>query len=97
MNDSIALLDTNVLVYAHDNLSPHHKSARNILKKAWKGDIRTCIGLQNIAEFFAVITDKKRSSKPLPFFGACKIINDYLQADPIEKVRHHRQSRWLDE
>lgn len=86
MNDSIALLDTNILVYAHDSLSPYHVTAKRLVKGALQENIQTAITLQNIAEFFAIITDTKRSSKALPFALAYQIINEYIQTQTIKKI-----------
>ena len=50
-------LDTNILVYAHDNQSREkHEMAKAIVTRAARSDCR--LGLQAVSEFYVVVTRK---------------------------------------
>lgn len=60
MNDKHYLVDTNILVYAYDSSQgKKHKKAKEIVQKMWlDGGVIT---LQNLQEFFVVVTKKVRN------------------------------------
>ncbi len=49
--------DTNVLVYAHDELSPFHESSATLLDLAFSKKITGIIAEQNIVELYRVLTN----------------------------------------
>jgi predicted nucleic acid-binding protein len=59
MTDDIALLDTNILVYAYD-ISEGDKNpfCRELVKRCWEGEVKYAVSLQNLSEFFVVVTSK---------------------------------------
>lgn len=73
------LIDTNILVYAYDNSEGEkHKASRDILKKIWKeGGGVVC--LQNLMEFFVVIT--KKVENPVDIADAKAIVEDILKSN----------------
>lgn len=76
------LIDSNVLVYAYDvSEKAKRQVARGLLNEVWDqgGGVVT---LQNLSEFFVVVTGKVE--KPIPVSNARTIISDIL-----------RSSRWL--
>lgn len=56
------LIDTNILVYAYDTSEGiKHEISKNLLKQMWeRGEGIVC--LQNLMEFFVVITKKVKNS-----------------------------------
>jgi predicted nucleic acid-binding protein len=60
----LSVLDTNVLVYAHDQDSAYHQAAARLLANANDSDAGLCVTPQTLAEFFAVITSPKRVTNP---------------------------------
>lgn len=80
------LLDSNVLIYAHNIASPFHKIARSILGDVLAGKIEGCVSFQNLYELYSIITDSKRVKKPLSAKDARKILLLYLNADNIPKI-----------
>ena len=48
---SLALVDSNILLYAFAEDSPKHKAAYKLLRQCFSGDITLAISLQNIGEF----------------------------------------------
>ena len=80
------LLDTNILVHAYNEASPHQKVASSIMKSAMAGEIETCIAQQVLFEFFAVITNAKRVESPLPPDKAAELCLDLWECDEIGKI-----------
>ncbi|MDL1973746.1 MAG: PIN domain-containing protein [Deltaproteobacteria bacterium] len=73
------LIDTNILVYAYDiSESTKHDIAKDILKQIWQdGEGVVCV--QNLMEFFVVIT--KKVTYPIPVADAKIIIDDMTKSD----------------
>lgn len=77
MNELIdcSLIDTNVLVYAYDRTDAKKCSiAVKLLEKCWKRERVYAVSVQNLAEFFVIIT--KKVPHPLPIEEAEQIISD---------------------
>ncbi len=72
------LIDTNILVYAYDASEGNkHKASRKLLKTVWEeGGGIVC--LQNLMEFFVVIT--KKVENPISIRDAKIIIEDILKS-----------------
>ncbi len=81
-----SLLDTNVLVYAADETSPFHPTAKAIREKGLRGEISLCICPQVLAEFFAIVTDSKRVSNPRTQEEAQIEIEKYTHSENISKI-----------
>jgi toxin-antitoxin system PIN domain toxin len=64
MSDDLALVDTNVLVYALYPESEHHAASRGLLDRAQDGQVALCVVPQVLAEFYAVVTSARRVSAP---------------------------------
>lgn len=64
MNDFPVLVDTNVLIYAHDESSFYYKKAKEFLEKNLPGQ-NLAISTQNIIEYFSLVTNSKRFSTPI--------------------------------
>jgi len=60
-----ALVDTNVVVYAHFEDSEHYAACSALLARAQAGQVDLCITSQNLAEFFAIVTNPRRVTNPL--------------------------------
>lgn len=58
--------DTNVLVYAHDELSPFHEKSALLLDLSIRKEITGIISEQNIMELYRILTNSSAmSGKPL--------------------------------
>ncbi len=75
------LLDTNILIYAHDELSPKNKSAKDLVEKALNGEIEASISHQNLLEFAAAITQPKKVSWVLSIDKALEDMDQYLASN----------------
>ena len=97
MLDDIALVDFNVLVYALYGESEHHERCRALLEQSQAGQAALCVAPQNLAEFYAVVTDPRRVAIPRKPAEAVDAIERLLAMSgmtllsaPIDLVR-----RWL--
>ena len=85
-NVELVLLDTNILVYASNADVPQHALAVELRERARRGEFYACISLQNLSEFYAVITDPRRVTYPdTPEVAAAKV-REYLEARFIKKL-----------
>ena len=57
--ESNCLIDTNVLVYAYNNSDAEkNQKAKELIKKCWQGQIVLFLSVQNLSEFYSVMTGK---------------------------------------
>jgi predicted nucleic acid-binding protein len=64
MSSELEMLDTNVLVYAYYEDSPHYPVAAPLLDRAQNAGAGLCISPQVLTEFFSTITNPRRVSNP---------------------------------
>ncbi len=72
------LLDSNVLVYAHNEDSSFHSQALKLVTEIIRGEIFGVLSSQNLLEFYSVITDERRLDGPLAPKLASGLVNEYL-------------------
>lgn len=65
MSAEPALIDTNVLVYALFAQRPEHAASLALLESAQEPAPNLVVAPQNLAEFYAVVTNPRRVSTPL--------------------------------
>lgn len=82
----MTLLDTNILVYAVNEDSEFHAAASGIYSKVLDGSIQACISLQNLIEFYSIITSR-RVQNPLPAKIAFDEIDKYIADQRIKKIQ----------
>jgi predicted nucleic acid-binding protein len=65
MNDSPALIDTNILGYVFDSREQEKRQiSHDLLAKCWKGEIQYAVSVQNLAEFAVIVTEKVANPVP---------------------------------
>lgn len=79
------LIDTMILCYAHDHLSPHNRKASLIMRAAINGIINAHLAYQNLAEFYSVITGK-RVERPMTPAQAAKLCKLYGECVDIKTL-----------
>ena len=79
------LLDTMILCYAHDALSPYREKAKLVILAGLRGLYIPYVSIQNILEFYSVVTSR-RVKKPLSPAKASKIATTYLSSKRIRKL-----------
>jgi predicted nucleic acid-binding protein len=82
----LALLDTNILVYAADETSEFHASAKQLRDRGALGDIPVAVSPQILFEFFAVFTNPRRVTQPRSPQEAREEMEKYLNATAIRKI-----------
>lgn len=80
MNYPLGLVDTNILIYASDNDSIFQKKAQNFLEEALSQN-KLCLAIQNLTEFYAIVTGPKRIKNPLNQSQALKVIESFLDSN----------------
>jgi predicted nucleic acid-binding protein len=58
-------LDTNVLIYAADTSSPHHRRAVECIEQSVSGKWAACICAQSLHEFATIMSDPQFVKRPL--------------------------------
>lgn len=64
ISPELAMLDTNILVYAYYEDAPQYPAAFPLLDRAQEPGALVCVSPQVLAEFYAVITNPRRVSAP---------------------------------
>jgi toxin-antitoxin system PIN domain toxin len=77
-SSTLALLDTNVLVYALDSDSPHHATSAMLLANAENPNAGLCVAPQNLAELLAIVTDPRRVAKPRSIETAVEAVRQLM-------------------
>jgi predicted nucleic acid-binding protein len=86
ITSDIALLDSNILIYAHQSLSKFHQPSKSLRDRAMAGEIQICICPQVLMEFYAVITNSKRVTNPILPEDAMNEVVKYFQSKQILKI-----------
>ena len=87
MNKSaLALLDTNVLVYAEQDMSPHHGASKSLRDRVLTGEVAACISPQVLNEFFAIATNPRRVDQALSVQEAIDQVKKYYRAKRLIKI-----------
>ncbi|MFT4230044.1 MAG: PIN domain-containing protein [Microbacterium sp.] len=80
-------VDTNLLVYAHREDSPHHASASAVLRDLASGRAPWAIPWPCVHEFLAVVTHPRIYAPPTPASTAMAVV-DALAALPNLRLLH---------
>jgi predicted nucleic acid-binding protein len=72
------LIDANVLVYAMDADAPQHAASRALLESARDSGAKFYVTLQTLCEFYSVVTNGRRVSKPRAPADGLKAISGLL-------------------
>lgn len=78
------LIDTNILVYAHNVDSPFYSKAKQLVDEAIEEEFPACYSTQNLMEFYSIITNSKRVERPLDQSSAVEVVTLYLQIGEIK-------------
>lgn len=84
-------LDTNILVYSVDELSPFHDQAKSLLKRLMNGDEKFVLTWQVLMEFYAVVTGIGGKIK-IPASPAWKFIESLLESENVSLVYPNRNT-----
>jgi len=85
MNDELCLLDTNLLVYAYDvSEGEKHRVCKKLVDACWSLKKEFAISLQNLSEFYVIVTEKIEN--PLPANIAGGIVQDITEFQGWKKI-----------
>jgi toxin-antitoxin system PIN domain toxin len=76
------LVDANILLYAVDRSSTHHRRASEWLTTALNGRRRVGLPWQSIGAFLRIITHPRVTTNPLSGPTAWAFVSAWLEADP---------------
>lgn len=75
MSGDLALIDTNLLVYAVDTSEPAKQQVcKELFRECWKQKRNFAVSVQNLSEFYTVTTSARRIEKPIPVKDAQKFV-----------------------
>ena len=65
MTDELALIDSNLLSYIFDRSEPEKKRiSKELVADCWKGKLKYAASVQNLSEFYVVVT--RKIEHPIP-------------------------------
>lgn len=92
MQNVSVFFDTNVLVYAHDELSSFHENSAVLLDLAIRKEITGIVSEQNLMELFRIVTNASAMrGKPLSPSEAKSLIEETYLASNIRVVYPSRE------
>src|SRR6266508_396493 len=86
----LALLDTNVLIYAAYRRSPLHEAATILVDRALRQRGLYCIAPQNLVEFAAVATRRRVGEEPMPVEEVLRITDIFYRSRTLIKIYPQR-------
>lgn len=92
-----ALLDTNVLIYALDPTSTLYPACDALLERTKTAGAGLCIAPQNLAEFYAIVTNGRRVPTPRTPEEALAVVEQFLERPGLEllPVPTDMVARWI--
>ena len=76
-------VDTNILVYAHREDSPFHRTAERLVADLAEGDATWAIPWPCLHEFFAIVTHSRIYAPPTPLDRALDQIDAWLESPTV--------------
>ena len=90
------IVDANVLVYAFDTEAPQHLASRTLLDAARTGSTTLYVTSQVLCEFYSVVTNPRRVSKPRSAGDAIAAIVSLLGFLHVLPIPARAVEGWLD-
>ena len=77
------LVDANLLLYAVDEASPHHRASHSWLSSSLNGESRVGLPWLSLGAFLRISTNPRASENPLSSEQAWGFIEDWLACDVV--------------
>jgi len=90
------IVDTNVLVCALDADAPQHEAARALLEAGREASTTLFVTSQILCEFYSIVTNPRRVSKPRSAVDALTVISSLLAFLHVLPVPVNAVDGWLD-
>jgi toxin-antitoxin system PIN domain toxin len=87
------LVDTNILIYAEDKLSPLHEDARHWWDTQLSGEFPVCLCWSILASFFRISTNRQIFIKPLTMKQAITRVQSWID-QPCVRLINPTESHW---
>jgi len=87
------LVDTNILLYAEDRLSPLHEKARQWWDTQLSGEFPVCLCWSILTAFICIGTNRLIFKKPLTIEHAIKRVQSWLD-QPCVRLINPTESHW---
>ena len=78
MSSELAMVDTNVLVYAKYEDGEHYTACSRLLEQAQDGQLALCISPQVLGELYSTVTNPRRVSDPFTPEEAIEVVAQFL-------------------
>lgn len=91
----IVALDTNILVYAHREGTPHHQAARLLVARYAEGDAPWALTWSCVYEFLRVVTHRKVFHPPTAAAVAWEDIANVLQSPSLMLLTETERHRFI--
>jgi toxin-antitoxin system PIN domain toxin len=79
----LILVDANLLLYAHDEESPHHREARDWLEATLSNEPDVRLGIATILAYLRLSTDPRVFIQPSTIEAAMADVNAWLARDNV--------------
>ncbi len=87
------LVDTNILIYAEDRLSPLHEEAREWWDTQLSGESPVCLCWSILSSFFRISTNRQIFIKPLTMKQAITRVQSWID-QPCVRLINPTESHW---
>jgi len=87
------LVDTNILLYAEDRLSPLHEDARKWWDTQLSGEFPVCLCWSILASFFRISTNRQIFIKPLTMKQAITRVQSWID-QPCVRLINPTENHW---
>jgi uncharacterized protein len=77
------LVDANLLLYAYDDRSPHHRAAAAWLERALSSGEHVAFTWQVLLAFLRIMTDIRLHRTELDFSKVAEVVSELLQRDEV--------------
>src|SRR5208282_5717700 len=89
------IIDANVLVYALDADAPQHAASRTLLEAARDGSTTLYVTSQILCEFYSIVTNARRVSRPRTSADALSAISGLLAFLHVLPVPANTVEGWI--
>lgn len=87
------LVDTNILIYAEDKLSPLHEEVRQWWDKQLSGESPVCLSWSIISAFIRICTNRRIFNKPLTLDQAINRVQSWID-QPCVRLINPTENHW---
>ena len=89
----MTLIDANVLLYAYDSESPHHRISRSWFETELSSGRPIAFALVTLLAFVRIASDRRVFNRPLTPAAACSLIEEWL-AQPNVRLLQPGPRTW---